>query len=105
MYLGKRYKCKDDVLKQQCTGTANVARMYQNKRFVTFKRDELRYLINLLHLVQDQQSRYILARGNVAYTRLAQGSSEFVEPQSFVDSCCTTNCLTKSKHCSYKTIV
>jgi hypothetical protein len=105
MYLGKRYTCKDDVFKLLCSGTDNVARIYQKKGFVTFKRYDLRYLMNMLHLVQDQQTRCILARDDVAYALLARGSCEFVEPQLFVDSYCTTNCFTKSKHCSYKTIV
>jgi predicted AAA+ superfamily ATPase len=65
MYLGKRYTCKDDLFKLQCSGTESVVRMYQNKRFVTFERDDLRYLMNMLHIVQDQQSRYILARDDV----------------------------------------
>jgi hypothetical protein len=49
----------------------------------------------MLHLVQDQESRYILARDDVAYALVARGSSEFLNlSQLFVDSYCTTNCLT-----------
>jgi hypothetical protein len=59
--------------------------MYQDKRFVTFKRGDLRYLMNMLHLVQVQQNRYIIARDDVvAYALDALTSSKFVEPQSAV---------------------
>jgi hypothetical protein len=81
------------VFRLQCSGTDSVAGMYQNKRFVTFKRDDLRYLMNVLHLVQEQQRRYILARDDVvAYALLALGSSELLNlSQLLVDSYCTTN--------------
>jgi hypothetical protein len=107
MYQGKRHIYKDDVFKLQCSGTDSVARMYQNKRFVTFKRDNLRYLMNMLYLVQDQQSRYILARDDVvAYALLARDLVSLLNLSLlFVDSYCTNNCFMKSKHCSYKTIV
>jgi hypothetical protein len=59
--------------------------MYQDKRFVTFKLDDLRYLMNMLHLLQGQQTRYILARDDdMAYAIAALDSREFVEPQSAV---------------------
>jgi hypothetical protein len=63
--------------------------MYQNKRFVTFKRDDLRYLMNMLHLVQVHQTKYILARDDVrTYAIAALGSAEFVEPNPAAISTC-----------------
>jgi hypothetical protein len=86
MYLGKPsiYKDTDGVFKLQCgSGTNSVARIRQNKRFITFKLADLRYLMNRLHLVQVQQTRYIIARDDImAYAIAALRSSEFVEPQS-----------------------
>jgi hypothetical protein len=41
--------------------------------------------MSMLHLVQIQQAQYTLAQDDVvAYALLAQGSSEFIEPQSSV---------------------
>jgi hypothetical protein len=85
MCRGERYKYKDEVFRLQYSGTGSVATMYQNKRFVTFKLNELRCLMNMLHLVKVQQDKYILARDDVmAYTVAARGSTVFVEPQPTV---------------------
>jgi hypothetical protein len=51
---GKRYRYKDGEFKLQCSGTDCVARMYLNKRFVTFKDCDIRYFMGVLHLVQTQ---------------------------------------------------
>jgi hypothetical protein len=83
VYLGKRYSYKDGEFKLLCSGTESVARLYLNKRFVTFKDCDIRYLMVMLHLVQAQQAQYTLARDDVvAYVLLAQAASEFVEHQS-----------------------
>jgi hypothetical protein len=83
VYLGKRYSYKDGEFKLQCSGTDSVARLYLNKRFVTLKDCDIRYLTGMLHLVQTQQTQYTLAREDVvAYVLLAQAASEFVEPRS-----------------------
>jgi hypothetical protein len=88
MSRGERYIYKEDdgVFKLQCgSGTNSVVRMCQDKRFVTFILDDLRYLMNMIHLVQVQQTRYILARDEfVAYAITALRSMEFVEPESAV---------------------
>jgi hypothetical protein len=107
MYLGKFYTCKDGVFGLQCSGTDSIARMYQNKRFVTFKRDNLRYLMNMIHLFQVQQTRYIPARDDVVeYALVAPRSREFVEPQSAVCGLIFYDQLFyELKNCSSKTIV
>jgi hypothetical protein len=59
--------------------------MYQDKRFVIFKLGDLLYLMNMLHLVQVEKTKYFLARDDVmAYAFAALGSTEFVEPQPTV---------------------
>jgi hypothetical protein len=81
MCRGECYTCKDDVFRLQCTGNNSVARMYQDLRFVTFKIDDFRYLMNILHIVQVQQNKYILLRNDViAYAIAALGSTESFEP-------------------------
>jgi hypothetical protein len=62
MCRGESYTCRDGVFRLQCSGTCSVARMYQDKRFIVLKLDELRYLMNMQHLVLVQQTKYILAR-------------------------------------------
>jgi hypothetical protein len=55
--------------------------MYHGTQYIIFKLDDLRYLMNMLHLVQVRQSRYIIARDDVrAYSIAALGASEFIEP-------------------------
>ena len=81
MCRGEHYTCKDGVLRIQSAGTYRAARMYQDKQFVSFKCADLRYMMNMLHFVQDQQTKYTLARNDVmAYAVAALGSIEFVEP-------------------------
>jgi hypothetical protein len=58
--------------------------MYLNKQFVTFKGSDVRHLISMLNLVQNQQAQYTIARDDVVAYVLAQGSSEYVEQKSAV---------------------
>jgi hypothetical protein len=51
VYLGIRYRYKDGEFKLQCSGTDSVARLYLNKRFITFKDCDIRYLICMLYIV------------------------------------------------------
>jgi len=53
--------------------------MYLCKQFVGFKVVELRYLMNMLHFVRDQQIKYILAQNYViVYVITALGSTNFL---------------------------
>ena len=58
MCQGDQYVCMDELFRLQTTGKYGVARMYIGKQFVGFKLDELRYLINMLQFVRDQQTVY-----------------------------------------------
>jgi hypothetical protein len=61
--------------------------MYQDMRFVIFKLADLRYMMNMLHFVQFQQTKYIIARNDImTYAVAVLGSIEFVEPHS--TACC-----------------
>ena len=78
---GDHYTCKDDLFLLQSAGTYRAARMYLDKQFVRFKFADLRYMMNMLHIVQDHQTKYILAQNDVmAYAVAALGWIEFVEP-------------------------
>jgi hypothetical protein len=81
MCRGESYACKDGVFGLLYSGgTHSVARMYQDTKYIIFKLADLRYLMNMVHLVQVRQARYILPRDDVgAYAIAALGSSEFVE--------------------------
>ena len=80
MCRGEHYTCKDDLLHLQSAGTCRTARIYPDKQFVSFKFADLRYMMNMLHIVQDHQTKYILAQNDVmAYAVAALGSIEFVE--------------------------
>ena len=74
--------------------------MYQDKQNVIFKFADLRYMMNMLHVLQDQQTKYILAQKDVmAYAVAALERSSLLSlllllPISF----CTIKCLTNSKH-------
>jgi hypothetical protein len=63
--------------------------------------------MSMLHLVQTQQAQYILARDYVmAYSLLAYGSSEFIEPRPAVCGLILYDQLFhESKRCSYKAVV
>jgi hypothetical protein len=57
--------------------------MYQDKEFVNFKLADLRYMMKMIHIVQDQQNKYILARIDImAFAVHALESIEFVDTTS-----------------------
>ncbi len=100
----EHYACKDDLFHLQSTGTCTTARIYRDKKFVSFA--DLRYMMNMLHFVQVQQTEYILAQNVMAYAVGALGLTEFVyllimPPVSFH----TISCLTNTERYSYKTAV
>ena len=60
----------------------NCARLYHGKQCVSFKLMDLRYLSTMLHMVETQQSQYILAQVDViSYAYGILGSLVFAEPQ------------------------
>jgi hypothetical protein len=79
--LNEKYTCKDDLFGLQMSAPYGVAKMYLGKHFITFKLNELRYVITLLPFLIDQQNKYILAQNDVVqYTVTALGSTQFVDP-------------------------
>ena len=65
----------------------NCARLYHGKQCVSFKLMDLRYLSTMLHMVETQQSQYILAQADVmSYAYGVLGSMVFAEPQRSGDS-------------------
>ena len=81
MHRGELYTCKDDSFRLRSCKTHNNARMYRDRNCVSSKLTDLRYMMNILHMVQAQQAQYILAQTDVtAFAIAALGSIEFVEP-------------------------
>ena len=78
MYRGEHYTCKDSPFCLQSGGTHTTARMYRDKKCVSFKLADLRYMMNVLHFIQVQQTQYILAQNVVAFVVAALGSIEFL---------------------------
>ena len=61
--------------------THNCARLYRDKKCVSFTLTDLRYMMTMLHMVEAQQSRYILAKADViSYAYGVLGSLVFAEP-------------------------
>ena len=78
-YRGEHYTCKDGPFRLQSDGIHVTARMYRDKKCVSFKLADLRYIMNVLHFVQVQQNQYILAQIVMAFATEALGWLEFVE--------------------------
>ena len=58
-----------------------TARLYRDKKCVSFTLTDLRYMMTMLHTVQAQQSQYIIAQSDVmAFALAALGPIEFLEP-------------------------
>ena len=75
------YTCKDVPFRLLSSKTNNCARMYRDKKCVSFTLNDLCYMKNLLHMVQGQHSQYILAQTDImAFVFAAVGYIEFVEP-------------------------
>jgi len=51
----------DGPFRLNTTGSYRIARLYMGKHYVALKFEELRYLQNMLHIVQNQQNSYIAA--------------------------------------------
>ncbi len=80
----EQYSCKDDVFRLTTPGRYRAARLYLDKQYTNFKFSELRFLLNVVHVVQNQQTMYILALPDV----MTYATVELSSP-----SCCTnTQC-------------
>jgi hypothetical protein len=85
---GKRYTFRDGVFRMLYRGGDQaVARMLLDKGFVIFKLGKLKYLMNMLHIVQEQVSRYTASSDDVSsYAASAVSYREFVEPNPLSSS-------------------
>ena len=62
MYRGEHYACKDGSLRLQSSGTHTTARIYRDKKCVSFKLVHIRYMINILHFVHFQKTNISLRK-------------------------------------------
>ena len=83
MQCGELYTRKDGAaFRIRSSRTHNCARLYHGKQCVNFKLTDLRYTSTMLHMVEAQQSQYILAQADVmSYAYGLLGSLVFAEPQ------------------------
>ena len=65
MHRGELYTCKDGPFRLRSSKTHNRARMYGDKKCVSFTLNDLCYMKKIQHMVQAQQSQYILAQADV----------------------------------------
>jgi hypothetical protein len=80
MQRGELYTCKDGSFRLRSSKTHNCARVYRDKKCVNFTLTDLRYMMIMLHLVEAQQSQYILAQADVMVIAFAAlGALDFVE--------------------------
>jgi hypothetical protein len=81
--VGERYACKDGVFGMSYSGgNLDVARIYLDKRYIVFKLANLRYLMNILYLVQALVTKYNQTSDDVAsYGASARGRTEFIQPR------------------------
>ena len=57
----EQYGRSDVPFRLNTTGSYRIARLYMDKHFVALKFQELRYLQNMFHIVQNQLNFYITA--------------------------------------------
>ena len=79
--ITKNIPAKDNVFRITTTGRYRVARLYLDKRYTNIKLSELRYLLNMFHVGQNQQTLYILALPDVmTYRTVPFSSPSYVAP-------------------------
>jgi hypothetical protein len=82
MCRSERYTFRDGVFRLLLGGGEQaVARMCLDKRYVIYKLEELKYLMNMLHIVQELVRICTAARDDVSsYAVSSSVYTEFVEP-------------------------
>jgi hypothetical protein len=50
----EQYSWKDGVLSLTTIGSYKTARLYLDKQYINYKLHELRYLLNMFHVIQNQ---------------------------------------------------
>jgi len=77
----EQYGCSDGAFRLNTTGNLRVVRMYIEKEYITLKFQELRYLLYMFSVVQNQLNSYIAALPDVmTYVTSALTSSTYIEP-------------------------
>jgi regulatory protein YycI of two-component signal transduction system YycFG len=77
------YICKrEDVsFRMNTTGSYRVARMFVDKNSISLKLSELRYLLNMFYIIQNQLTLYLQAMQDViSYAKSALHSITYIEP-------------------------
>lgn len=82
------YSGKDDVFRLNTTRRYRVVTLHLDKQYTKFKPSELHYLLNMYHVVQNQQAMYILLYLLVILATVTLSSPSYVSPLS------TNKCLT-----------
>jgi hypothetical protein len=78
---GEQYSCKDGAFRMTTTGNYRVARMYLDKQSFPLKFQELQYLLNMFHVIQNQLTLYTVGVPDVlSYSIHALSSTTYVEP-------------------------
>ena len=65
MQHGELYTRKDGDFRLRSSKTNNRAKLYCDKKSVRFTLTDLRYMLTMLHMVEAQQSQYILPQADV----------------------------------------
>ena len=82
MQCDELYTRKDGAFRIRTGKTHNYARLYHGRQSVSFRLPDVRYMATMLHMVEAQQSQYILAQADViSYAFGVLGSLVFAEPQ------------------------
>jgi hypothetical protein len=82
MCRGERYACKDGVFELSYSGGyLDVPRLYLDKRYIVLKLANLRYLMNMLYLVQALVNKYTQTHDDVmSNVASARGRTVFIHP-------------------------
>jgi len=77
----EKYGLSDGPFRLNTTGSYRIARLYMDKHYVALKFQELHYLQNMFHIVQNQLNSHITALPDViTYVISALSSTTYVEP-------------------------
>ena len=76
-----QYTCSDGAFRLNTTGSYRVARLFIEKQYITLKYLELRYLLHMFSVVQNQMNSYISALPDVMkYVIGALSSNTYFQP-------------------------
>ena len=79
----EQFSTKDGDFKMNTTGSYRVARLYIDKQFLSFTYEELRNLVYIMYMIQNQMTFFTAAMNDViTYIDTAHDSVTFVAPSS-----------------------